>query len=104
MIVLCAYPLATSGAAEVLDVTRTHQFAIARRQGNWEIVETPALKQAKQEIQRLNEQLEQRVAERTRELSATNGELRKEIVERKQAEEALRAREFDVAEAQRAAH
>src|SRR5216684_1643802 len=35
MILLCTYPLAKSGAAEVLDVMQTHQFAIARRQGEW---------------------------------------------------------------------
>ena len=31
IIASCTYPLAGSSAAEVLDVTRTHQFAIARR-------------------------------------------------------------------------
>lgn len=39
MIVLCSYPVAMSAAAEVLDVARTHQFAIARRRGNLEVVE-----------------------------------------------------------------
>jgi signal transduction histidine kinase len=86
MIVLCTYPLTTSRAAEILDVARLHQVAVARRSGNWEIVETPELRQAKQEIKRLNEELEQRVAERTRELAAINEELRREIIERKQAE------------------
>jgi signal transduction histidine kinase len=46
--------------------------------------------QAKQEIQRLNQELEQRVIERTNELRVANGELRKEIAERKQAEEQLK--------------
>ena len=62
MTVLCTYPLKTSGATELLDVARTHQFAIAKRQGIWEVLETPALKQAKTEIARLNDQLERRVA------------------------------------------
>src|SRR5262249_34855499 len=53
--VLCTYPLAASGAAEILDVARTHQFAIAKRQGSWEVIEARALKQAKAEIKRLNE-------------------------------------------------
>ena len=81
MTCLCSYPLAASGATEVLDVVRTHQFAVARRRGNWEVVETPELKQAKAEIQRLNQELEQRVIERTRELSAVNEELRRALDE-----------------------
>src|SRR2546421_102905 len=89
----CTYPLANIGADEIFDVARTHQFAIARRQGEWEVLETPELIQAKQEIRSLNEELEQRVVERTRELAAANEKLRKEIAERKGAEEALRRSE-----------
>jgi PAS domain S-box-containing protein len=89
MTVLCTYPLAKTGADEVLDVVQAHQFAIARRQGEWEVIETPALIQAKAEINRLNEELEQRVIERTRELAAANLELRREITERKHAEDEL---------------
>jgi len=88
----CTYPLASIGGEEIFDVVRTHQFAIARRQGEWEIIETPELIQAKQEIKRLNEELEQRVVERTSELRVTNEELRKEIAERKQAEADLNIR------------
>jgi C4-dicarboxylate-specific signal transduction histidine kinase len=68
MAVLCTYPLAGCGAPEILDVVRTHQFVLARRHGNWEVVETAALKRAKAEIQRLNDELEQRVVERTNQL------------------------------------
>jgi PAS domain S-box-containing protein len=93
MTALCTYPLAKSGAAEVLDVVQAHQVAIARRQGKWEVIETPELIQANAEIKRLNEALEQRVVERTRELAAANEELRREIDERKQAEDALRRSE-----------
>jgi len=66
--VLCTYSLAACGAYEILDVVRTHQFAIARRQGSWVVLETAALKQAKDAIKRLNEELEQRVVQRTGEL------------------------------------
>jgi hypothetical protein len=52
---LCTYPLTACGASEIMDVVRTHQFAIARRQGVWEVVETSTLKQAKAEISRINE-------------------------------------------------
>jgi signal transduction histidine kinase len=86
--VLCTYPLAACGAAEILDVVQTHQFAIAKRHGRWDIVETAGHKQAKAEIKRLNEQLEQRVVERTSQLIAVNEALRKEIVERERAEQA----------------
>src|SRR5207302_6919183 len=87
--VLCTYPLAACGAAEILDVARTHQFVIAKRHESREIIESPGLKQAKAEIKRMNDELEQRVVERTSQLTAVNEELRKEILERKRAEEAL---------------
>jgi PAS domain S-box-containing protein len=64
MTLLCTYPLAKSGAAEVLDVVESHQFAIARRQGEWKVIENLELIQAKAEIKRLNEET-QRVKERT---------------------------------------
>jgi PAS domain S-box-containing protein len=44
MIALCGYPLATTEAAGVLDVARTHQYALAKRAGEWEVVETPAMR------------------------------------------------------------
>jgi len=68
--VLCTYPLAACGAAEILDVVRTHQFATAKRRGSWDVIETAGVKQAKAEIKRLNEELEQRVVERTSQLTA----------------------------------
>lgn len=73
---LCTYPLVACGAYEVLDVVRTHQFALARRQGSWDVIETAGLKHAKAEIKRLNDELEQRVVERTNQLLATSDALR----------------------------
>ncbi|MDQ1729190.1 MAG: hypothetical protein QOD33_1315 [Pyrinomonadaceae bacterium] len=64
MTVMCTYPLAKSGAAEVLDVVQSHQFAIARRNGDWEVSQTSEPIQARAEITRLNEQL-QRLKEHT---------------------------------------
>ncbi|MEA2676232.1 MAG: hypothetical protein QOJ81_373, partial [Chloroflexota bacterium] len=72
MIALCTYPLQRARASEVLDVARAHEFTLARRHGQWERIETPELKQAKREIQRLKGELEERVIERTRELAAAN--------------------------------
>jgi len=37
--VLCTYPMVASGAMEVLEVARAHQLAVARRKGDWELVE-----------------------------------------------------------------
>ncbi|HMF70413.1 MAG TPA: MEDS domain-containing protein, partial [Flavitalea sp.] len=56
---LCTYPLAKSGAAEILDVAHNHQFAIARRKGEWEVIETSMQIQAKAEIRRLSKKLQE---------------------------------------------
>ena len=58
MTIWCTYPLAKSGAAEILDVVQSHQFAIARRQGEWEVLQTSELIKAKAEIKRLNKELQ----------------------------------------------
>jgi PAS domain-containing protein len=74
--VLCTYPLAKCGAAEILDVVRTHY----------------------------QEELEQRVVERTSQLTSVNSELIKEVFQHQRAEEALRRSEAYLAEAQRVSH
>jgi PAS domain S-box-containing protein len=93
VIASCTYPLAWTSGEEIFDVTLRHQFAIAKRRGQWEVVETPEVKLAKAEIKRLNEGLEERVIERTNELRKMNGELRKEISERRHTEGLLHAKE-----------
>jgi signal transduction histidine kinase len=100
---LCTYPLSACGAGEILDVVRTHQFAVTRRRGSWDIIETAGHKMAKAEIKRLNEQLEQRVTERTAELAAVNEELTREVTDRQRAENALRRTEAYLVDAQRLA-
>lgn len=52
--VLCTYSLQASRTVAMLDVARAHQRSIVRRKGDWEFLETPELKRAKQEIRRLN--------------------------------------------------
>lgn len=101
MLALCTYPLPGSAAAEILDVMRTHQFALARRNKAWEVIETSELKQAKAEILRLNNTLEQRVLQRTSQLTAANEELRRQMEERQRAEEALRTSQAELAHVMR---
>lgn len=89
MIALCTYPLEHTRAAEVLDVARAHEFTLARRHGRWERIETPELKQAKREIQRLKAELEERVVERTRQLEVANEQLAAEYAERERVKGVL---------------
>jgi DNA-binding CsgD family transcriptional regulator len=53
MLVLCTYSLHRTRAVDILDVARAHQRFAARRKGAWELLETPDLKSAEPEIQRL---------------------------------------------------
>ena len=53
MIALCTYSLLASRAVDILDVARAHQCTVARRNGDWEFLSTPELRQAQQEIDRL---------------------------------------------------
>jgi C4-dicarboxylate-specific signal transduction histidine kinase len=89
MIALCTYSLQHTRAAEVLDVARAHEFTLARRHGQWERIETPELKQAKREIQRLKAELEERVVERTRQLETANERLEAEYADRERVEAVL---------------
>jgi PAS domain S-box-containing protein len=57
IIVLNTYPLAKTGAADIFDIIHAHQFALARRKGEWEVVETAIQMQAQDEIKRLNKEL-----------------------------------------------
>lgn len=90
MISLCYFPLAGSSAEEILDAARSHRFVLARRQSDWEIIETPESRRATPEMIKLNEQLEKRVEERTKALQEVNEALRREIARREQVEEDLR--------------
>jgi signal transduction histidine kinase len=70
ILALCSYCLHRCEPMGILDVVRNHQFAVARREGTWEVLESASLKQAKEELHRLNAELEHRVVERTAALEA----------------------------------
>lgn len=93
MIVLCTYPLGVTTARELFAVARTHQFAIAKNNGAWEVLETPDLRQAKEELRKLNAELESRVEERTLDLAVANDGLKAEIAARQSLAEKLRESE-----------
>ena len=57
-IILCPYPLSKFSGTEVLDIIQAHQFAISRRQGKWELIESPALVQAGGETKKITELLQ----------------------------------------------
>jgi two-component system, sensor histidine kinase PdtaS len=69
IVALCSYCMSRCDAAGMLDIVENHQFAVARRHGEWSIVESASHKAAKAELQRLNEELEFRVTDRTRHLT-----------------------------------
>lgn len=54
MTALCTYPLAQSRGIDVLDVARVHQFTMALRKGDWEVIETNGPETAKA-LERLSE-------------------------------------------------
>jgi two-component sensor histidine kinase len=65
MVCLCSYCLSRTQASDVLDVVHCHDFALTRREGDWDMVESTSLKIAKERLRRANEELEDRVADRT---------------------------------------
>jgi len=89
MIVLCTYPLAKCDAHAVFDVSQVHEIALTRRKGDWEIVEVPAIKKTKSQLARDKKELEEKVAERTRELTVINTKLIKEIEQHKITQDTL---------------
>jgi PAS domain S-box-containing protein len=68
MLVLCSYPLSHAEGTDIFDLAGAHHFVIARRDGEWEVLETPELTRTKEELRRLNDELEKRITERTSDL------------------------------------
>ncbi|WP_207486115.1 sensor histidine kinase [Arenibaculum pallidiluteum] len=66
---LCSYCMRRCDAEGVLDIVENHHFAVARRRGQWSVVESASYKATKAELLQLNQELENRVLERTRHLT-----------------------------------
>jgi PAS domain S-box-containing protein len=55
MLALCTYSLDKCGAAEVMDVIRNHEFALIRKEGEWELIENAIHKKTKESMGRSEE-------------------------------------------------
>jgi signal transduction histidine kinase len=91
IVCLCSYALHRAHAMDVLDVVSSHEFALSRRSGGWEVVEAAALKAAKEELHRANETLELKVLDRTAEVERLliSEHVSREAAEREAARSAL---------------
>ena len=70
VVALCTYCMDKCTAEDVVDVCCHHQFALARRHGAWQLLESCSLKIAKQALLEQNVELERRVEARTADLNA----------------------------------
>ncbi|MCJ7559610.1 PAS domain S-box protein [Candidatus Bathyarchaeota archaeon] len=55
MIALCTYSLDKCVASEILDVVRNHQFAVIKREGKWELIESSELKRTEASLRETEE-------------------------------------------------
>ncbi len=55
--VLCTYSLQACGASEIMDVLENHEFALSKREGSWQALETTENLLARQVIQEREEEL-----------------------------------------------
>lgn len=65
MVCVCSYCLSKTSARDVLDVVRSHEFAVTRRGGEWDVVESASLQIAKEQLRLANDELERKIAART---------------------------------------
>jgi len=50
MIAICSYSLDKCGASEVIDIVNSHQFALIKREGKWEIIQSSERKKAEEQL------------------------------------------------------
>ena len=55
MMVVCTYSIDKCSASEVINVVRSHQFALVKRRGEWELIESSSLKRAKVSLRETEE-------------------------------------------------
>jgi signal transduction histidine kinase len=89
LIISCDYQITKCTAADVLDIAVLHESAVSKRNGRWEILESPQLKKTKAQLILEKESLEKRITERTRELHRIIEEVKKERSERKKVAHSL---------------
>jgi PAS domain S-box-containing protein len=58
MIAICTYSLDTCNANEIIDVIRNHQFALIKRSGKWELIESSEKKRIAENLLRTEQKLE----------------------------------------------
>jgi PAS domain S-box-containing protein len=90
MLAMCTYSLAKCGAPELLDVMANHAFALIKRGGSWQIIESAERRRAEDALREARDELELRVRERTAELEQANASLQRENRERLRTEALLR--------------
>jgi PAS domain-containing protein len=52
MLAMCTYSLERCGATEILDVVANHEFALIKRQGRWEIIQSTAQKHIEERLKK----------------------------------------------------
>jgi PAS domain S-box-containing protein len=57
MLALCTYSLDKCGACEIIDVVHNHQFALLKKQGRWEIIESAEHKRTKEALRKSEKEL-----------------------------------------------
>jgi DNA-binding CsgD family transcriptional regulator len=57
VLALCTYSLSTTRAMDVFDIVRAHNLTVARRDGEWQFMETPELQRANARIRNLGDAL-----------------------------------------------
>jgi PAS domain S-box-containing protein len=82
LIISCDYQLAKHDAADLLDIAALHECALAKRKGEWEVLEVPQLKKTKAQLNFEKKLLEQRIADKTKELLLINEEVKYERTKR----------------------